>query len=420
MSSHKDKHHGAMEMDTRFAIIGAGVAGITAAQSIARTDPRSEVHVFGDDPHLYYRRPLLWEFIAGALEQEQLFYRTSDWYEERGIHVRVASQAIRLEPERHTFVLADQTEVQYDRLLLATGGRPFVPPCSGSDTAGAFTLRTLDDAKAIKTYASGVTSAIVVGGGLLGLETGRALASAGLEVRIIEVAPHLLPRQLDAAGARVLESLLASQGLEVVTDAVVEAVLGHKRVAGVRLRDGREFYGELVLFSTGIRSETRLARAAGIEVERGVVADEHMRTSVDDIYAAGDVAEFQGRVYGIIPPAVEQARVAAQNMVSDGAATYDGTLPATTLKVAGAECTSVGEATAAGANGYEIIQHADVSAGHYRRLVLQRGRIVGAVFLNDPVRARPTARLIEQGIDVSAHINVLLSDDFDLNSLLPS
>jgi len=307
--------------------------------------------------------------------------------------------------------------VEYDRLLLATGGRPFVPPCEGRDKDGVFTLRTLEDALAIKAYAQKVSTAVVIGGGLLGLETARALRTAGLGVTVVEFAPHLLPRQLDAEGAQVLQALLGAQGLRIITGGATEAILGDGHADGIRLRDGRGVDGEQVLFSTGIRSEVALAQGAGLDVNRGIVVDGHLQTSAEDVFAVGDAAEFDGRVYGIIPAAVEQAGVAAANMVAPGSSTHTGTIPATTLKVAGAELTSLGECVVEG-DEYIQVRHVDMAAGLYRKVVLHEGRIVGAILLNDKERTRPITQLTERGVDVSAHVNWLLDDDFDLKSLL--
>ena len=401
----------------KHVIVGNGVAGVTAAQGIVRADPEAEVHIFGAEPYPYYRRPLLWEFIADQIEQDDLYFRPAAWYAERGIHLHLGVQVTALDPAAHRLSLADDSPIDYDRLLLATGGRPFIPPCEGTDKDGVFTLRTLDDALAIKAYARQATTALVIGGGLLGLETARALRTAGLDVTVVEFFPYLLPRQLDQEGAEVLQSLLKAQGLEVVTGATTQAVLGDVCADCIRLKDARVIEGDLVLFSTGIRSEAKLAQAAGLEVKRGIVVDSHLQTSAEDVFAAGDAAEFEGRVYGIIPPAIDQARVAAANMVTPGSATYSGSMPATTLKVAGAELTSLGESVAEG-DEYTYLRHTDLAAGQYRKLVLQDGRIVGAIFLNDPTRVRPATQLMERKVDVSAYASRLLDDDFDLKSLL--
>ena len=401
----------------KHVIVGNGVAGVTAAQSIVRADPSAEVHIFGAEPYPYYRRPLLWEFIAGQIEQDELTFRPPEWYAQRGIHLHLGVRATTLDPAAHRLTLADGSQADYDRAMLATGGRPFVPPCEGTDKEGVFTLRTLDDARAIKAYAQQVATAVVIGGGLLGLETARALHTAGLDVTVVEFFPYLLPRQLDQEGAQVLQSLLEAQGLQVITGATTEAVLGDVCADCIRLKDLRIVGGDLVLFSTGIRSEVSLAQEAGLEVNRGIVVDGHLQTSAEDIFAAGDAAEFDGRVYGIIPPAIEQARVAAANMVASGSTTYTGTLPTTTLKVAGAELTSLGECVVEG-DEYTQLRHADPAAGHYRKVVLRDGRIVGAILLNDKERTKPVTQLVERGVDVSAFTDRLLDDDFDLKSLL--
>jgi nitrite reductase (NADH) large subunit len=401
----------------KHVIVGNGVAGVTAAQGIVRADPSAEVHIFGAEPYPYYRRPLLWEFIAGQIEQDELIFRPPEWYAQRGIHLHLGVQATTLDPAAHRLTLADGSQADYDRALLAMGGRPFVPPCEGTDKDGVFTLRTLDDARAIKAYAQQVATAVVIGGGLLGLETARALHTAGLDVTVVEFFPYLLPRQLDQEGAQVLQSLLEAQGLRVITGATTEAVLGDVCADCIRLKDLRIVGGDLVLFSTGIRSEVSLAQEAGLEVHRGIVVDGHLQTSAEDIFAAGDAAEFDGRVYGIIPPAIEQARVAAANMVASGSTTYTGTLPTTTLKVAGAELTSLGECVVEG-DEYTQLRHADPATGHYRKVVLRDGHIVGAILLNDRERTKPITQLVERGMDVSAYADRLLDDDFDLKSLL--
>ena len=407
----------------RYVIVGNGVAGITAAQTIVRADPSTEVHIFGAEPYPYYRRPRLWEFIAGEVEQDALYFRPPEWYAERGIHLHLGVRATSLDPAAHRLTLeghgrrpAPARSVEYDRLLLATGGRPFVPPFEGTDREGVFTLRTLDDALAMKTYARDVRSAAVIGGGLLGLETARALRTAGLETTVIEFAPYLLPRQLDAEGAQVLQALLEAQDLHILTDAATEAILGHERATGVRLKDGRVVDGELVLVSTGIRSRVELAREAGLEVNRGVVVDEQLRTSGADVYAAGDAAEFEGRVYGIIPAATEQAQVAAANMVAGGSATYSGTTPANTLKIVGIDLTCLGDATATG-DEFVILRKVGAAAGVYRRLTLRDGKIVGAILLGDTQSVRPVKQLIATGRDVSAYGERLLDKSFDLRAL---
>ncbi len=417
----------------KHVIVGNGVAGVTAAQAIVKADSSAEVHVFGAEPYIYYRRPLLWELVADEVEQDGIYFQPLEWYDERGIQLHLGTRVTGIDPVAHRITFqpgseqdvdnSDESEVGYDRLLLATGSRSFVPSCEGTDKDGVFTLRTLDDALAIKAYARKVSRALVIGGGLLGLETARALRATGLDVTVVEFFSYLLPRQLDREGAEILQSLVASLGIKVITGAETEAILGKGRASAIRLRDGREIPGEMVLFSTGVRCQVELAREAGLEVNRGIVADEHLQTSAEDIFTAGDVAEFEGTVYGIIPPAIEQARIAGSNMVHAGSATYSGTVPSTTLKVTGAEVTTLGEHSVEKgmereAEGVLVLRNADPERHIYRKFVLRAGKIVGMIMLNDPVRAAIAQQLIKRGIDVSKHTDRLLDEDFDLRSLL--
>ena len=408
----------------RYVIVGNGVAGVTAAQSIVRADSAAEVHIFGAEPHPYYQRPRLWELIAGQIEQDALYFRPREWYAARGIQVHLGAHVAALDTAEHRLTLrpcsgqalADGSNMHYDRLLLAIGARSFVPPFDGADKKGVFTLRSLDDALAIKRQAQGASTAAVIGGGLLGLETARALLSLGLEVSVIEFMPRLLPRQLDEEGAQVLQSRLEAMGLRILTGAATEAILGHERATGVRLEDRRVVDGKVVLISTGIRSRVELAREAGLEVNRGLVVDERLRTSAAGVYAAGDVAEFKGVVHGIIPAAIEQAQVAAANMVAADSATYSGTVPATTLKIVGIDLTCLGEATATG-DEFVVLREVDPASGFYRRLTLRDGKIIGAILLGDTRDVRALKKLIATGRDVSAHSHRLLDESFDLKTL---
>lgn len=401
----------------RYVVVGNGVAGVTAAQAIARARPGADIHIYAVEPYPYYRRPQLPDYIAGVVTEADIFYRPSQWYEQQGLQVHLGTPVVELDPQAHRLRLADGREVPYDRLLLATGGLAWLPPMEGSDRRGVFTLRTLDDARAIRRFALSARRGVVIGGGLLGLETARALRALGLEVTVLEFAPYLMPRQLDREGAAVLETLLRQMEIHPVTGAVTEAILGDGAVRAVRLQDGREFPADLVVCSTGIRPDGALARQAGLAINRGVVVDRHLQTSAPDVYAAGDVAEWNGIVYGIVPAAVEQARGAAANMVTPGSTSYSGTLPATTLKVVGAELTSLGECTMESDDLVQL-RRADPQAGRYRKLVLRDGRIVGAILLNEREHTAPIRQLMERHTDVSAYADRLMAETPDWGSLL--
>jgi len=416
----------------KFVIIGNGVAGVTAARALSEAG--AEVEVYTQEVHHYYPRPRLQEFLTGEIELEELPFYPPAWYEERDISVYLRAEVVGLDPAWKRINLTDGRQVLYDRLLLATGSRPFVPPIEGVGQDGVFTLRTVEDALAIKKWAAGAKRAVVVGGGLLGLEAARVLMALGLGVAVLEQGPYLLSRQLDAEGGTLLRELIEAMGIEVVLEASSQAILGDGTsplppsipptlggrgagglASGVLLQDGRRIEGDLILISAGVRCNVRLAQEAGLEVKRGVVVDEHLRTSAEDIYAAGDVAEFRGRAYGIIPAAIEQARAAARNMLGEEVA-YEGTIPSNTLQVMGIDCTSIGVVNPPAGEGYQELRKSE--GGVYKKLVLQEGRLVGAILLGDKKDIGPISRLVKVGSDVSRYAERLLDGDFNWKKLL--
>ncbi|MGQ9516306.1 MAG: NAD(P)/FAD-dependent oxidoreductase [Anaerolineae bacterium] len=405
----------------RFVIVGQGVAGVNAARGLAqlRSD-HDEIHIYTDETYLYYPRPRLPAFLAGEITLDELILYPAEWYEKRGIQVHLGKAVTQVDPWSKYITLAGGGQVAYDRLLLANGSRPNVPPIKGADKKGVFTLRTIANALEIQAFARAIERAVVIGGGLLGLEAARAVSALGPKVTVVEFFDRLLPRQLDIEGAQVLQREMERFGLTIITGAVTEEILGGAEAGGIRLKDDREIPGELVIISAGIRPNTELAAAAGIQVNRGVVVDPAMRTSAADVWAAGDVAEFEGRVWGIVTAATEQARVAAANMAAPAGetpATYIDIIPSNTLKVVGIDLTSIGLVNPEGAE-YEEIRRKDERAGRYEKLVLKDGRIVGAIILGNKDKVRPITELITRGTDVSAHKETLLEEQFDLSSLL--
>ena len=375
----------------RHVIVGNGVAGATAAAELARRQAR-EVEIYTAERHPYYFRPRLPYFLAGEISQEDLYVHPPSWYEKRGIKVHQESRVMRLMPDQKRILLADDTEVPYDRLLLATGGVSFVPPIEGAEKKGVFTLRTLDDALAIREYAARCQEAVVIGGGLLGLEAARGLKVLGLSVTTLEFSPRLLPRQLDDEGGAIFRRLIEGLGVGVALKAETKAILGNGEVRGVVLRDGREFPAQMVLIATGVRSNAGLAAEAGLQVERGVVVDERMLSDAPNIYSAGDAASFRGRSWGIIPVARSQALVAAANMAGDNVL-YEAVVPSNTLKIVGIDLTSAGTVMPEGEEFGEI-RRSDPEAGVYKKLVLKDDALVGAIVIGDKALARKLERMV--------------------------
>lgn len=378
----------------RFVIVGGGVAGITAALELANRGS-SKIAVFSDETYPYYYRPQLTEFLAGGITLERLLRRDLAWYKGRGIDVHLGRSVTRIEPDAKTITLVDGTRVEYDKLLLATGSVPFVPPLKGVDKSGVFTWRTLADTLELEQVASACRKTIVLGGGLLGLEAARGLLGFCGDVTVLEFFPRLLPRQLDVEGATVLQRFVESLGIRAIVGAQAEEIMGDHAVRGLRLKDGQEFSAGMILVASGVRCQASLAQAAGLAVDRGIVVDEHMATSAPDIYAAGDAAIFKGYSWAIAPIAQAQGRIAAANMAGD-ATVYDVVVPSTTLKVVGIDVSSVGLVNPE-TDDYIEIRVIEADANSYKKIVLHEGKIVGSIVINNKVLAKSLENRIAQG-----------------------
>ncbi len=397
-------------------IIGGGVAGITAARTIRENDLKAKISVYTDEDHLYYPRPRLYEVLSGEVKPQEIYMFSEQWYKNKGIKVHLNKKVLSIKTAKKELLLEDRSRVNYDKLLLANGAHPFVPPTKGVEKTGVFTLRSIRDALAIKEYAEKTRKVIIIGGGLLGLEFAASLRKLDQQVEVVEIFPRLLPRQLDQDGATILKGIVENLGIKIVLGVKTEEFLGERTVSGVLLSNGREHSSNLVLISAGVRSNTDLAVEAGIKVNKGVVVDKYLQTSVNDVYAAGDIAEFEGRVYGIIPAAMEQAEIAALNMLGKEKHVYEGTIPSNTLKVVGVDLTSMGLVNPEEPQ-YEEIKKIDREKGVYKKIVLEQGKIVGAIILGDRKGVTSIKKLMDQKIDVTKYKDILLEDDFDYRKL---
>ncbi len=398
-------------------IVGLGVAGITAATTIRQNNPEANISIYTDEKHLYYPRPDLYQILSGEVSPRDILGFPQQWYNARGIELHLSKKAVGIDTAKKELMLEDGTKASYDRLLLANGAHPFLPPFQGVEKSGVFTLRTVDDALTIKDYAKNTQKAIVIGGGLIGLEFAAALRKLGQQVQVVEIFPRLLPKQLDQDGATVLKDRIAALGIGFVLGVKTTEILGEKSVAGIALDNGQQLTGDFVLISAGIRSNTELASKAGLKVDRGVVVDQYLQTSEHDIYAAGDAAEFEGGVYGIIPAALDQAKIAALNMLKGNTSTYKGTIPSNTLKIVGIDLTSLGLVNPEDPR-LEEIKKTLPEKGVYKKIVLDQGKIVGAIILGEAKSIAPIKALMDRGTDVSANKYAILEEGFDFRKLI--
>jgi nitrite reductase (NADH) large subunit len=386
----------------KIIIVGNNVAGITAAKAIRALSKDAEITVFSEEPYDYYARPMLIEFIAGAIPEEKLFLEKPDWHANSRIDLRLSTRVERIDTAKKS-VLAGGVWHPYDRLVLANGASPFVPPVPGLPKRWAMALRTLDDARRIKERARDLKSAVIIGGGLLGLETANALrrAKPGVSVHILELGGYLLPRQLDKEAGGMLQRMMMDWGIDLHPNAEVLEIGGSEDEMVVRLKNGEAIGAQLVVISAGVRPNMALAKEAGLQIGRGITVDSWMRCpSSDGIFAVGDSAEFDGKVWGIIPTALDQAKLAAKTVLGIEAPPYKDMPPSNSLKVMGVDLTSVGAAAQPPA-GSEEIRAMSQDGNIYKKYVLKDGKLVGAILLGTKKGALAVTKMLKEGADVS-------------------
>ena len=371
----------------RVVIVGNGIGGIMVAARLRALEPdpaRLRVEIYTREPFEYYSRIRLPGDLLLPAERADLEIYKPGWYAEKHIQVYKNQEVIRIERERRQVVTRNGTAIPYDEMVLCTGADSFKPPIHNVDLDGVFTIREYGDADAIRRYVTaGTRHAVVVGGGLLGLEAARFLQGPEVEsVTVVEIMPRLLPRQLDETGSLMLQGMLEGPRSAVLTGAQAASFVGERKVTGLLLSDGRQLPAETVLISAGISPRISLAREAGLSVRKGVIVDERLRTSDEHIWAAGDIVEFQGIVWGIIPAAMDHAPVVAANILGKRVA-YQQTIPQNTLKVAGINVTSIGKVIFEKGEEarYQVIEKADDSRKRYEKYVLQAGMLVGCILL---------------------------------------
>lgn len=390
---------------SRVIIVGNGAAGMEAARILREKYDPLHITIFTRESFHFYSRIHLSTFIGKNSTPDKIQIFPARWYEEQRISVNLDTTVTTLEPGKKQLTDNRGNRHTFDRLILATGASPFIPPVSGVESDGIFTLRNMQDALTIRTYAEKRHTAVVVGGGILGIEAANSLNRLGLEVTIVELTNHLLPQQMDRKGAAVLLSILEKRGIKVRLSTTVQSFLGKPGVNTVELSDGTHLPAEMVLLSTGIKPDTRLAQEAGINVNQGIIVNDRMETSARDIYAAGDVAEFKGQMWGIWPAAVDQGIVAG--MAALGLpVSYHGTTPLHILKVSGIELTAVGQKYIRPPHEEEII-HLNPHGESYLKLIHNSHTLLGAVVLGIPGIGFRLERLIKNRTPIGGILNGL-------------
>jgi NAD(P)H-nitrite reductase large subunit len=389
---------------TSLVVVGTGMAGAKVVEEVlTRAPDQFAIRMFGAEPHGTYNRILLSSVLGGFQDPTRLWLNPLEWYESRNILVHRGVKVDAIDRKQRVVVGANGKVAEpYDLLVLATGSRPFVPPMEGTQQQGVFVFRTLDDCGQIAAYAEDCERAVVIGGGLLGLEAARGLLSHGVEVTVVEVAPHLMIQQLDPAGGALLKRKLEAMGVRILLEKATTHILGENgRVTGLRFKDGSTLETDMVVVSCGIRPNAEVAKSAGLNVERAIVVDDQLRTSDPDIFAVGECAQHRGKLYGLVDPVYEQARVAADVLTeARPQSAYEGSRLATALKVMGIDLTAMGEVNTPTAEN-ESISHLDPERGIYKKLVVRDNKLVGAILLGCPDPGGRLLRLFKSGEPLS-------------------
>ncbi len=380
----------------KLVVVGNGMAGARAVEEVLARGggEQFDIVMFGEEPYGNYNRILLSNLLNGAQTADEILINPLDWYSQNGVTLHSGHLVTTIDRAARVVVSAQGARETYDTLLIATGSRAFIPPMAGARgddgrlKPGVFGYRTVDDCAAIVDYAKQSKVAVTIGGGLLGLEAARAMMALGCESHVVHLAGHLMEMQLDGTGGGMLRKTMQDMGIHVHLGKLTSEVLGDRKVTGLRFKDGGTLDCDLVVVAAGIRPNSEIAVKAGLTVERAIVVNDHMQ-SVDDmhVYAAGECAQHRGRLYGLVAPLYDQAKVFADHITHrDRQAAYHGSKLATKLKVMGVELASMG-ITEPAEERDEVIQFTEPKRGTYKKLIVRDGRLVGGILMGDISKA---------------------------------
>ncbi|WP_255745763.1 nitrite reductase large subunit NirB [Lysobacter sp. CFH 32150] len=399
----------------RLVLIGNGMAGVRTLEELLKLAPDLyDITVFGAEPHPNYNRILLSPVLAGEQTLEEIVLNDWSWYREHGITLHAGKKVARIDRASRRVIAEDGTEAAYDRLLLATGSTPFILPIPGRELEGVLAYRDIADTEAMIAAAARHRSAVVIGGGLLGLEAANGLKRRGMDVTVIHLLDSLMERQLDPTAANLLKISLEQRGIAFAMSRKTEALLGDEqgRVRAVRFADGAEILAELVVMAIGIRPNAELAEQSGLHCNRGIVVDDTMMTYDPRVYAIGECASHRGVAYGLVAPLFEQAKVCANHLARFGIGRYAGSITSTKLKVTGIDLFSAGDFM--GGEGTEEIILSDPIGGVYKKLVLKDDKLVGACLYGDTADSSWYFKLLRDGRNVADIRDALMFGESNL------
>jgi nitrite reductase (NADH) large subunit len=394
---------------TKIVIIGNNVSGTFTAQNIRNLNEDAEIEIFTQEKYPYYTRVNLPELISEQIKIDDLITFNENWYANKGIKLNLNTRIKKINPKSKTLEIEGRNSpITYDKLVLALGSTPNIPPIKNAlkfkdEKKGVFTLRSIYDALEIKDFISEkkAKNAVIIGGGLLGLELANQINNKGLNTTVVEFFPRLLPRQLDIECGEMLKKEIEDKGIKVILDATTEEILGNGLVTGIRIKGGEEIEADLVLIQAGIKPTIDIAKDANIKTNRGIIVNKYLETSEKDIFAVGDCIEYNEQIWGIIPASMEQSKIVAASVLGLKKVEYKGTTPKNTLKIVGLDLTSIGtiDPTKDAVGGWEILKKADKKDCCYQKLVLKEGKLKGAILFGDTKAISYVYNKMEQDVD---------------------
>ncbi|WHZ00120.1 nitrite reductase large subunit NirB [Peribacillus simplex] len=385
----------------KLVLIGNGMAGLRCVESIISKDPTAfEITIFGSEPHVNYNRILLSTVLQGNTSFEDIAINDRDWYQKNNIQLFTGETVVKIDKETRKIKTDKEREVYYDKLIIATGSIPFILPVTGVDKEGVIAFRTIEDCKKMIDTSRKYKKAVVIGGGLLGLEAARGLLNLGMEVNVVHIADHLMERQLDSTASLLLQKELESQGMNFLLKKETQEIIGNERVERVRFKDGTELEADLVVMAAGVRPNIQLAKESGIDTNRAIIVNDYLETSIPNIYAVGECVEHHGIVYGLVKPLYEQGEVLAKHICEMKCNGYHGSVLSTQLKISGVELFSVGDFL--GDDTTKSITTFDELDGVYKKVVFQGRKIIGAVLYGDTKVSSRLLDMILKRQDVSS------------------
>ncbi len=388
------------EKMNKIIIIGGGIAAVNGIQAIREVDPDVAIDLFSEEKYYPYYRLKLSKMLFDKLDEDStgMLLKPKDWYQQNKVNLHLNVKVLGVNVDRQEILLPQGNSMRYDGLLLANGARNRLLSITGFDSCKLYSIRNLEDIIEIRNEMENKNRVFYIGGGVLGLETAWVIQQHGKKAAIAEIQNRLFPHQLDEKAATILEGLVESFGIRVFTNAEVIKIYGNQAAWGVEMRDGQKFECDMVLYSTGIQPNTDIVKGTPIQINRGIVVNGKMQTSVSNIYAAGDVAEYEGRVYGLWNIAAGQGKIAGYNMAGNSTVYRPG-IPVTALNAFGTSLFSMGDVSDTG--GVRTIMEEDHAKNIYRRIFVKNQTIIGAICIGDPGKTVPFKNAIEQKLSLN-------------------